>query len=63
LAIVVGIALVAALLVSITQFPMLGFHSRLGFGPNWDCTSIPDSESVCVKKVPVNPPKNGPPAD
>jgi hypothetical protein len=63
LAIVVGIALVAALLVSITQFPMLGFHSRLGFGPDWDCTAIPHTEPVCVKKVPVNPPKNGPPAD
>jgi hypothetical protein len=63
LAIVVGIALVAALLVALTKFPMLGFRSDLGFGPDWDCTAIPHTEPVCVKKVPVNPAGSTAPAD
>jgi hypothetical protein len=42
---------------------MLGFRSDLGFGPDWDCTAVPHTEPVCVKRVPVNPPKNHPPAD
>jgi hypothetical protein len=25
-----------------------------GFGPDWDCTAVPNGEPICVKKQPGN---------
>jgi hypothetical protein len=47
-----GIVFVAAFLVLLTQFPMLGFRNDQGFGRDWQCVPTPDSEAVCVKRVP-----------
>jgi hypothetical protein len=55
LALAVSMAFVAAFLVALTRFPMLGFHNDQGFGPGWDCIPTPQSEAVCVKSVPNAP--------
>jgi hypothetical protein len=56
LAIIVGVALLAAVLVAMIKFPYLGYSQYNAFGPDWDCTPTPGSEAVCVKRVPPTPP-------
>jgi hypothetical protein len=62
-AIVIGIALVAAVLVAMIKLPNFDRASNAGFGPDWDCTSIPDNHPVCIKRVPTDPPKGTTPSD
>jgi hypothetical protein len=62
-AIVVDIAVVAALLAALTKFQNFGETSNLGFGPDWDCAYTPNSESVCVKRVPPPSPPTTAPAN
>jgi hypothetical protein len=31
------------------RFP--GFKGATGFGPDWDCNSVPKGEPICMKKV------------
>ncbi len=63
LATALGVAILAALLVAMVKFPYFGHSSNLGFGPDWDCAYTPNSESVCVKRVPVQPPQRTAPVD
>jgi hypothetical protein len=61
--IAVGVVLAAAFLIFLTRFPMLGFFRKNeGFGPDWQCAPTPNSEAVCVKRVP-SAPKGGAPGD
>jgi hypothetical protein len=59
LAIAVGIVIVSALSVAVIKFPQLGWGLQggyTGFDPDWDCTPIPRSQPVCIKRVPAAPP-------
>jgi hypothetical protein len=51
----VGIVFAAAFLILLACFSMLGFRNNEGLGPDWDCAPAPNSEAVCVKKVPRAP--------
>jgi hypothetical protein len=51
----VGVVFVAAFLILLVRFPLLGFRNNEGLGPNWDCAPTPNSEAVCVKRVPRAP--------
>jgi hypothetical protein len=62
-AIVVGIFIAVAFLLAVIKYPTLGLSRPSAFGPDWDCTSVASGESVCVKRVPVNPPKSTAPFD
>jgi len=42
--VVIGVS--ASLLM---RFPSV--HHATGFGPDWDCKSVPNSEPVCIKKT------------
>ncbi|SIO03316.1 hypothetical protein SAMN05443247_01527 [Bradyrhizobium erythrophlei] len=37
------------LLFTYIRFP--GFVAATGFGPDWDCKSVPQGEPICVKKI------------
>lgn len=53
--VIASVAMLAvAFLIALTKFPGLGFGPRgnAGFGPGWQCTAIPESDQVCIKKVP-----------
>jgi hypothetical protein len=50
---VMGI-LFALILICISAFLLLRFPSinrATGFGEDWDCKSIPNSEPVCMKRL------------
>ncbi len=49
-AIVLGVALVAGFLVIAIVSRGFFIGRSAGFGPEWDCTRVPNSEPVCVKK-------------
>ena len=42
--VVIGLALFV-----LVQYP--NFRTATGFGPDWDCTRIPNGDPICVKKV------------
>jgi len=49
---VMGI-LFALVLICISAFLLVRFpsvHQATGFGPDWDCKSVPNGEPVCMKK-------------
>ncbi len=50
-AILIGIALLVLFLIAAITIQN---RSNAGFGPDWDCTSVPRGDSVCVKKVPAD---------
>jgi hypothetical protein len=37
------------LIFSYIQFP--GFTAATGFGPDWECKSVPQGDPICVKKI------------
>ena len=43
------VAVLCLLLFTYIRFP--GFVAATGFGPDWDCNSVPQGEPICVKKV------------
>jgi hypothetical protein len=43
------LAVLGLLLFTYIQFP--GFKGATGFGPDWDCMSVPNGEPICAKKV------------
>ena len=53
----IGIALLVAILVviaiGVTVFPReFGQTTTSAFGPDWDCTSVPEGgDPICVKKI------------
>jgi hypothetical protein len=57
-AIAIGIGLLAAVLLAMLKLPNFGSSSH-GFGPDWECTAVPNSEAVCVKRLPARPSKGG----
>jgi hypothetical protein len=61
-AIALGIALLAAVLFAMLKLPNFGSSSH-GFGPDWDCTAVPNSEAVCVKRPVSKPSNSAAPAD
>lgn len=57
IAIALGIVFAAVFMVGVVKFPWWSgwyWASNRGFGPDWVCTPVPESEQVCVKKVPTN---------
>jgi hypothetical protein len=51
LAILAGVVFLVIVLVAMVEFPTLGRPTNAGFGPDWECTSVPHSEQVCVRKA------------
>ena len=44
------LALLCLMLFTYIRFP--GFPAQTtGFGPDWDCRSVPQGDPVCVKKI------------
>ena len=44
------LAVLCLLLFTYIRFP--GFAAvTTGFGPDWDCKSVPQGEPICVKKI------------
>jgi hypothetical protein len=43
--------LLAAVLAVMLWFPANVRNAAPGFGPDWECTSHPQSEPTCIKKV------------
>jgi hypothetical protein len=43
------LAVLGLLLFTYIRFP--GFAQTTGFGPDWDCKSVPQGEPICVKKI------------
>ncbi len=58
-AILLAIALVALLLVVAIWSRGFFVGSNAGFGPDWECTQMPRSEPVCVKKAATPSPHSG----
>lgn len=44
-----AVVLVCVCAVILVRHPAV--HQATGFGPDWDCKSIPNSEPVCIKKL------------
>jgi hypothetical protein len=59
LAIIFGVIIVAALLLTVIKSPSFRRNGASGFGPDWDCEQMPYGGSVCAKKLP----KSGAPAN
>ena len=61
------IILVAAIFVAVLKFPQLGFGGRGGLSgfvdPGWDCVVIPQSQPVCIKRIPANSPNKATPSN
>jgi hypothetical protein len=49
LGILAAFVLICVCAIVLVRFPSI--HQATGFGPNWDCKSIPNSEPVCMKKT------------
>jgi hypothetical protein len=43
------LVLVCFCAVILVRFPL--FTQRTGFGPDWDCTVVPQGDPVCTKKL------------
>lgn len=41
-----------AFLFALIKFAHLRQAPNTGFGPDWDCAYVPNSEPVCVKRLP-----------
>jgi hypothetical protein len=65
IAVVVCAVIGVIFLFALTKFPQLGWgwvgHS--GFGTDWDCVPTPQSEQVCIKRVPASPPNKATPSN
>jgi len=51
---VIGVLFVVALLGVVAVAAIKGPQQRTnnaGFGPDWDCTAVPNSEPICIKKI------------
>jgi len=46
-----GVLLLAAVLLVLVWFPANVRNTAPGFGPDWECTSHPQSEPTCIKKI------------
>jgi hypothetical protein len=65
LAIALGLVFAAVFMVGVAKFPWLGLisASNRGFGPDWHCTPTPQSEQVCIKRLPNNPTNRNAPSN
>lgn len=52
-AIVLMIALATVVLFGGMRFGFLSPPINAGFGPDWDCTPVPNGQPICVKKTPT----------
>jgi hypothetical protein len=50
-AVIFGALLLAAVLIVVVLFPANVKNTAPGFGPDWECTSHPQSEPTCIKKL------------
>ena len=51
---IVGVLFVVALLRVVAAAAVLGPQQRTnnaGFGPDWECKAVPNSEPICIKKI------------
>ena len=56
IATILGIVVAAVFMVGVVKFPWWSgwyWASNQGFGPDWVCTPVPQSEQVCIKKLPT----------
>lgn len=44
-----AVVLICVCAVVLVRYPSV--HQASGFGPDWDCKSVPNSEPVCIKKT------------
>ena len=44
-----AVILICVCVVILVRHPSV--HQATGFGPDWECKSIPNSEPVCMKKI------------
>jgi len=44
------LAVLCLLIFSYIRFPGFG-ASTTGFGPDWECKSVPQGDPICVKKI------------
>jgi len=51
LAILVGVVFFVIVLVAMVKLPVPGRLANPGFGQDWECTSVPYGEQVCIKKT------------
>jgi hypothetical protein len=59
LAIAFGVVIVATVVFGLLFRPWNARVPASGFGPDWDCTSVPKGEPICVKRPPAkNLPSN-----
>jgi hypothetical protein len=49
LGVVFGLVVLGLMAFIFVRYP--NFRAATGFGPDWDCTSVPKGEPICVKKV------------
>jgi hypothetical protein len=45
-------------LFALAKYPQIAMGTNRSLGLGWNCTTLPGSEPVCVKSVPVNPSNN-----
>jgi hypothetical protein len=51
LAILLCLALICVVAIGLIWFPQLqNSGSNAGFGPEWECKSVPQGDPICVKK-------------
>lgn len=65
-AILLGLAIVGACLISIfkpTASGLWAWRGSAGFGPDWECAATPVSEQVCIKRVPASSPNRAVPSN
>jgi hypothetical protein len=56
IAAIVCFVFIGALLFGLAVFPNFGRNNpNAGLGPDWDCSRLPHTEPVCVKRVPDDP--------
>jgi hypothetical protein len=49
---------VVGFLLACVRYPYFPFFGQTGFGPDWDCSRLPETEPVCIKRVPAAPRPN-----
>lgn len=58
IALAIGVALTIVLLYSLIvprpYFLWIWWNANRGFGPEWDCSYVPQSEPICIKRVKPN---------
>ena len=45
------LAVVGLLIFTYIRFPFIFATQTTGFGPEWDCKSVPEAGPICVKRI------------